>query len=194
MEHPHNKAREDARWVGRVWWNVQIQAHGFGIERGGDGSSRSKGQGQVHKVQGMAAVGEFPSETMVSVHSILKVFPFSGVVCWVRWYPNAKDVIDESPIVEYIVGKIGEKALLMDAIVDGGIGGRRWRPHRCATKLFPGGIAKGEDIMAHNQIQRSYGRFSRDSFDGVGTEVGGDFMNGNVSWDVGIHGYGISTE
>ena len=78
---------------------------------------------EVHKVHLLLALGEFPGEAMESIHFHLEMVPSKVIIGKRRsHFPNGKDIIDEAPVEEEIVGEGIQKDFFMNGIVEGRIG------------------------------------------------------------------------
>ena len=84
----------------------------------------------------------------------------------------------------------------MDSEVEGGVGGCWWGTHGGARKLLPVGISECEDIVTHDEFNGVDECCDWDMREEllVPSEVSGDFTEGFVGVNVGVHGDGISGE
>ena len=110
--------------------------------------------------------------------------------------PNTEDIVDVSFVESDSVDKIREEVAFVDGEIECGIGGCWWGAHGGAGELLPVGISEREDVITHDEFNCINECCNWDMREKclVSSEVSGDFSEGYVGVDVGVHGDGIGGE
>ena len=140
------------------------------------------------EVNSVASVAEFPFELEGRVvHAALELNPSGVIGSRVSGSPEAKYIINESPIEKKVVRECVQESLFVECIVDDGIGWGWWCPHSGATKLFQMCITKLEDIHCHDKAECFHKGLDRNVRVFGSTKVLANKHKGTVGWYVGVH-------
>ena len=110
--------------------------------------------------------------------------------------PNTEDIVDVSFVESDSVDKIREEVVFVDGEIEGSVGGCRWGTHCGAGELLPVGVSECENIIAHDEFNgiNEGSDWDMREEELVTSEVSGDFTEGFVGVDVGIHRYCIGCD
>ena len=154
---------------------------------------------EIHKVDGLGRANKVPGETFKCIDRGLELTPQTFVFNWIHMVdPNSNSVID-IPFPQRYMSQPGRyEYVLVQGEVDNSPR-RGWAyAHCCATDLLPKSVPKLYNVALHDNFQSITN--SLDSSVGEAKlvamlmEIDLDLGEGNVGWNVGVHGASIAGE